>query len=345
MAHIDTLEIRDWDEYSIDVGDGFMDSSKYSTPETESDKRKQLQTQHSQIRDFINTILVNKINDLDDGEGQITQNYALKSQSGNTLLLSYSATNNNRITISLYAVDNTLLDTKIIDLNLGKMLNGITYDSTNKRLVVSYVRNGETGTEYVPLSAILNGYATEEWVLGKSYETISNVDAVRARVTSLEVFKNTTVPETYETIAASNIIRARLASLETNIPIVYETIADSNVIRTRLSGLESSIPNVYETKADANAHKSNASIHITSDERNAWNDKQPMLEAGAFIIIETLPNGHQRISAASGEISVDYRNTTNKPYINNVELVGNKSFMDLGLPIYVDSNGNICMEE
>lgn len=304
MAHIDLLTIRDWGDYTLQSEDGFMDSSKYSTPENESDKRRQLQTQHSQIRDFINNTLVAKINDLDDGEGEITTNYALKAESGKTLVFSYSAANNNRITISLYAVDNTLLDTKTIDLALGKMLTGLSYNASTKSIVATYVQNGVTGSDSISIAAVLTGYATEEWVLGKAYETVVNVDAVRARVTDLETFKNTTVP------------------------------------------------NTYETKVDATTHKSNATIHITAAERAAWNDKQPMLEAGSFIVIETLPSGHQRISAANGEISVDYRNATNKPYINNVELVGNKSLEDIGVQalidtygIYKDSDGNLCMEE
>ena len=325
MAHIDLLTIRDWGDYTLQSEDGFMDSSKYSTPENESDKRRQLQTQHSQIRDFINNTLVAKINDLDDGEGEITTNYALKAESGKTLVFSYNAANNNRITISLYAVDNTLLDTKTIDLALGKMLTGLSYNASTKSIVATYVQNGVTGSDSISIAADLTGYATEEWVLGKAYETVANVNTVRARVTDLETFKNTTVPNTYETIASANVVKSRVGSLE--------------------SFRDSTVPSTYETKSDANTHKNNATIHITAAERAAWNAKQPQLEAGSFIIIETLPNGHQRISAANGEISVDYENATNKPYINGVELIGNKSFMDLGLPIYIDDDGNICMEE
>lgn len=297
MAHISNLTFQDWDDYTLEAEDGFMDSSKYSTPENESDKRRQLQTQHSQLRDFINETMIVKINALDDGEESITTNYALKSESGKTLTFSYSAANSNRLTITLVSGTGTVLDTKTVDLALGKMLTGLSYDSVNKRLIATYVQNGSTGSDAISIAALLTGYATENWVLGKAYETIAAVDVVRGRVSSLETFQTVTVPTTYETIA------------------------------------------------NVNAHKNNTTVHVTSDEKAAWNGKQVTLEAGAFIIIEDLPNGHQKISAANGTISVDYRNATNKPYINGVELNGNKSFMDLGLPFSFDSDGNICMEE
>lgn len=297
MAHIDLLTIRDWGDYTLQSEDGFMDSSKYSTPENESDKRRQLQTQHSQIRDFINNTLVAKINDLDDGEGEITTNYALKAESGKTLVFSYNAANNNRITISLYAVDNTLLDTKTIDLALGKMLTGLSYNANTKSIVATYVQNGVTGSDSISIAAVLTGYATESWVLSKGYETVANVDTVRSRVNALETFRDTTVPST------------------------------------------------YETKSDANTHKNNSDIHVTAAKKAYWDAKQQPLVAGAYITLETLADGTVRISAANGTIAVDYRNAANKPSINGIELVGNKTFGDLGLPFVIDSDGNICMEE
>ena len=298
MAHISGFTVHDWDDYTLEAEDGFMDSSKYYTPENESDKRKQLQTQHSQLRDYINNTLVAKINNLDDEDASIEGNYALKSQSGKTLTVSYSAANSNRITIVLTAADGTtVLDTKSVDLGLGKMLSGISYDSDNKRLVISYVQNGTNATEYVSIASILTGYATENWVLSKNYETVADSNLIRARVETLETFKNTTVP------------------------------------------------NTNETKSDANTHKNNSDIHVTAAKKTYWDAKQQPLVAGAYIVLESMPDGTVKISAANGTIAVDYQNATNKPRINNVELVGNKSFADLGIPIVVDSNGYICMEE
>ena len=325
MAHIDLLTIRDWGDYTLQSEDGFMDSSKYSTPENESDKRRQLQTQHSQIRDFINNTLVAKINDLDDGEGEITTNYALKAESGKTLVFSYNAANNNRITISLYAVDNTLLDTKTIDLALGKMLTGLSYNASTKSIVTTYVQNGVTGSDSISIAAVLTGYATENWVLSKGYETVANVDTVRSRVNALETFRDTTVPNTYEKISDSNVIRSRVEVLETF--------------------KNTTVPSTYETKLDANTHKNNSDIHVTAAKKAYWDAKQQPLVAGAYITLETLADGTVRISAANGTIAVDYRNATNKPSINGIELVGNKTFGDLGLPFVIDSDGNICMEE
>lgn len=322
MAHINTFNYGVYNEEQAQETP-FSTVNQYIEPTNESGVRKQFSYPLNELKDYVNETLVEKINEIDDTQGQIQTNYALKSESGKTLTISYSALNNNTITYGLLASDGvTLLASGTISLNLGKYITGISYDAPNKRLVVTSITNGASSTEYVSLSAILTGYATEVWCNGK-FETIANCNSIRDRITVLETFKNTTVPSTYETIINCTLIRNRVADLE-----FFKN---------------TTVPSTYETKSDANTHKNNTGIHTNATEKAYWNAKQKPLVAGAFIIIEDLPNGTQRISASNGEISVDYNNATNKPRINNVELQGNKTLDDFGIAPLTVVDGAVCL--
>ena len=83
-------------------------------------------------------------------------------------------------------------------------------------------------------------------------------------------------------------------------------------------------------KVDKEDNKGLSTNDLTDDllaEINKVKDKQDALIPGDNIVIDPETN----TISASGDIAVDYEKTTNKPTINDVELVGNVTTEDLGL--------------
>ena len=54
---INDFELENWRTYDLGVTDGFMDASVYPDPSAD-EVRKQLQSQHSQLRDYVNDTIV-----------------------------------------------------------------------------------------------------------------------------------------------------------------------------------------------------------------------------------------------------------------------------------------------
>lgn len=68
----------------------------------------------------------------------------------------------------------------------------------------------------------------------------------------------------------------------------------------------------------------------------ALDGKQDQLVQGMNITLEPDGEGHTVISASAG--TINYEHLENKPQINSVELIGNKSFSDLGIKTSVITN-------
>lgn len=59
---IDLFERQSWKNYELETNEGFLDASVYTRPANSEETRKQLQSQHSQLQDYINGTLVPTVN-------------------------------------------------------------------------------------------------------------------------------------------------------------------------------------------------------------------------------------------------------------------------------------------
>ena len=69
-------------------------------------------------------------------------------------------------------------------------------------------------------------------------------------------------------------MQAQISSLSSSVQDISNKVGNEN------SGL---VHNVNEVSSGLSTHVSNSDIHITTDERAAWNAKQEQIAAGEFI--------------------------------------------------------------
>ena len=90
---VEKFEKVDWREYELEADDGFLNANIYPNPANQLETRKQLQSQHTQLQDYVNNTVVpalgtipTKVSDLDNDTGFITadavnlENYYTKDE-------------------------------------------------------------------------------------------------------------------------------------------------------------------------------------------------------------------------------------------------------------------------
>lgn len=90
---VEKFEKVDWREYELEADDGFLNANIYPNPANQLETRKQLQSQHTQLQDYVNNTVVpeldnipTKVSDLTNDSGFITadavnlENYYTKSE-------------------------------------------------------------------------------------------------------------------------------------------------------------------------------------------------------------------------------------------------------------------------
>lgn len=90
---VEKFEKVDWREYELEADDGFLNANIYPNPANQLETRKQLQSQHTQLQDYVNNTVVSaldtiptKVSDLDNDTGFITadavnlENYYTKDE-------------------------------------------------------------------------------------------------------------------------------------------------------------------------------------------------------------------------------------------------------------------------
>lgn len=116
---ISQYSIQDWDVFSIPAGEGYLNEAKYKDPSS-SEVRSQLQSQHSQMKKYVNETLVPAINDTyTKTETQNKINEAVFDSGNVTTTIVANMINNavNPIQTSVTAISNAIGSLKFVALS------------------------------------------------------------------------------------------------------------------------------------------------------------------------------------------------------------------------------------
>lgn len=64
---VEKFEKVDWREYELEADDGFLNANIYPNPANQLETRKQLQSQHTQLQDYINNTITTELDTLSAG--------------------------------------------------------------------------------------------------------------------------------------------------------------------------------------------------------------------------------------------------------------------------------------
>jgi hypothetical protein len=112
------------------------------------------------------------------------------------------------------------------------------------------------------------------------------------------------------------------ANIQVNVSsdnVVSAILLNGSITEAQLTA---ELANKINSKADASAltaHTSNTAIHITAEERAAWNAKQPAITGGASTIVsDNLTVNRALISNANGKVAVSAVTSTELGYLSGV---------------------------
>lgn len=210
---------------------------------------------------------------------------------------------------------------------------GVTTDYIelgNKPKVNNVTLEGNITLEELGIQPV-GEYVTEEMLENKGYLT----EVPSGYVTEQELAEYnflTEIPQEYYTNAQNKLIYATIDQLNAkqntliageNIELLEDTITGGTII-------SSSIPEEYITEDELIARN-----YVTNNLLNTQlAKKQNLLRAGNNISFYQNSDGSYTISAVNGEnapLTTSYNPLTNKPRINGIELIGNKSLVQLGI--------------
>lgn len=141
---------------------------------------------------------------------------------------------------------------------------------------------------------------------------------------------NTSINELQDGLDTANTnINTALAGVQENAQAIQELDTDLDQLTNDVNDLENTVADIEDNLSTETTNRTNADTElqrqITANSQ-AIQGKQDTLTAGENI---TIINNVISSTASGG--TTDYTALTNKPKINNVELIGNKSLQDLGV--------------